>query len=74
MSRARKFLVGERFASPTDAVLAIAAGEWVMFNNKPMHPSWAGGWPINCIKGFVWSGRLRRAIPNPEYKPKEPKK
>ena len=71
--RIRKFLVGEPFTDPVAVLVAIMRGEWLIFNgHKPIHPSWSGGWSVHLVRSFVFMGLLRRAILNPEYKPKEP--
>jgi len=62
MSRPRKFRPGEPFPNTREAVNAILNGEWVYHRHKPMHPSWASGWSVGLIRGFVGRGDLRRAI------------
>ena len=70
MARPRKYLWGNTLTTH-QAVSAILDNEWIMFNHKPMHPSWARSWPLNLIDAASRGQRLRAACINPEWKAKE---
>jgi hypothetical protein len=69
-AKVRKYIVGERL-NLLDAISEVVAGNYLFCNHKPTHPSWCLGWQLNTFRGFADHGSLKRAIINPEWKPKE---
>jgi hypothetical protein len=69
MSRIRKFRAGPQM-DPTEAIRAIAAGNYIMFNGKPVHPGWAGSWRVRMLAEACQAGAVRFAFITPEWREK----
>lgn len=67
MGRPRKYLKGPRLM--LQGVLSrILEGEYIMFNDKPIHPGWARGWSISTIQSLCAAQQLFAAYRNPAHK------
>jgi len=66
-SKPRKFVKGSQVLGIWEALQAIQEGRYMLFHNKPMHPSVLRNWSIVQIQSACRHGALHHADPNPAH-------
>lgn len=70
MAYVRKYLPSDVITDFHEAARAIFAGEYLMVCDRATHPSWLGSWHVMELRRAVQRGVIRRALVNPDWKPK----
>lgn len=68
MAGVRKYLKGPPVMDIMEAVREIMEGRYMIWREKPMHPSFMGSMAINLVSNQCRHGVLFFARINPEYR------